>query len=150
MRLPFSVRQLALGLFVLGSLGLAAELVLLEHMESWEQWIPLVMLTLGVIGAFVVARRRGSVSLKAFRVIMVLFVGTGLLGLYYHLAGNIEFALERDPALGGLALVWKALRGATPTLAPGALVQLGLLGLLATLPDRLTERARKSEGSSLD
>ena len=33
-------------------------------------------------------------------------------------------------AMGGFALVWKAMRGAVPTLAPGALVQLGLLGLI--------------------
>ncbi len=145
MRVPFSLRQLALGLFVVGSLGLAAELFLLEHIESWQQWIPLVMLALGVIGAIVVARRHGSALLKGFWGLMVLFIGTGALGLYFHLVGNIEFALERDPALTGLGLLWKALRGATPALAPGAMAQLGLLGLLATLPERLTERARNPE-----
>lgn len=146
MRFP-PLRQLALWLFVVGSLGLAAELILTEHTDSIEQWIPLVMLALGVIGAFVVARWHRPALLKTFWALMGLFVGGGALGLYYHLTGNIEFALERDPTLTGLALVWKALRGATPTLAPGALAQLGLLGLLATLPERLTERARSSEGN---
>jgi len=54
----------------------------------------------------------------------------GALGIYFHLRGNVEFALERDPSLTGAGLIWKALRGATPALAPGALAQLGLLGLL--------------------
>jgi hypothetical protein len=55
-----------------------------------------------------------------------------LVGLYLHYRGNVEFALERDPSLSGARLLWKALRGATPALAPGALSQLGLLGLLYT------------------
>lgn len=56
-------------------------------------------------------------------------VVAGLAGLYFHYVGNVEFAVERDSSLSGAALVWKALTGATPALAPGALAQLGLLGL---------------------
>jgi hypothetical protein len=63
---------------------------------------------------------------------MVLYLLIGLLGVYLHYRGNVEFALERYPTLGGFKLMWKALRGATPALAPGALAQLGLLGLLYT------------------
>jgi hypothetical protein len=63
---------------------------------------------------------------------MVTFLLVGLLGVILHLKGNIEFATERDPSLSGIKLMWKALRGATPALAPGALAQLGLLGLLYT------------------
>ena len=61
---------------------------------------------------------------------MWLFVVIGLLGLFFHFKGNLQFATERDPSLSGFSLIWKALRGATPALAPGALSQLGLLGLL--------------------
>ena len=53
-------------------------------------------------------------------------------GFVLHFKGNLEFELERDSGLAGIALVWKVLRGATPALAPGALVQLGLLGLVFT------------------
>ncbi len=35
-----------------------------------------------------------------------------------------------DDAADGLVLLWRSLRGATPALAPGALAQLGLLGLI--------------------
>jgi hypothetical protein len=63
---------------------------------------------------------------------MVIYLIVGALGVYFHIRGNVEFALERDPSLSGLRLLWKALRGATPALAPGALAQLGLLGLLYT------------------
>ncbi len=63
---------------------------------------------------------------------MALFIVAGILGLYLHYRGNVEFALERDPSLTGARLIWKALRGATPALAPGALAQLGLMGLVFT------------------
>jgi len=53
-----------------------------------------------------------------------------VLGLVLHFKGNMEWALERNPDLGGANLIWKSLTGATPALAPGALTQLGLLGLV--------------------
>jgi hypothetical protein len=64
--------------------------------------------------------------------VMLLFLVIGALGVYLHYRGNVEFATERDPSLTGLRLLWKALRGATPSLAPGALAQIGLLGLVFT------------------
>jgi hypothetical protein len=63
---------------------------------------------------------------------MILQVVTGLAGLALHYKGNVEFELERDESLRGLKLFWEAIRGATPTLAPGALAQLGLVGLAFT------------------
>jgi hypothetical protein len=61
---------------------------------------------------------------------MALCVVSGLVGLGQHYAGNREFELEMHPSRGGLELVWESLAGATPTLAPAAMVHLGLLGLL--------------------
>jgi hypothetical protein len=61
---------------------------------------------------------------------MIVFVVAGALGLVLHFKGNMEWALERQPELSGMTLVWKSLTGATPALAPGALAQLGLLGLV--------------------
>ena len=71
---------------------------------------------------------------------MTSFLAAGLLGIYLHYAGNAEFEIERTPELSGLRLLWKALRGATPALAPGALAQLGLLGFIYTYrhPSRST------------
>ena len=127
-----SLRQLLLALVLLGIIGLAVELALLRHAESFSQWIPHITLFVGLIATVAVYLRPGPRTLRAFRVVMVIFIVIGVLGLYFHLKGNVEFALERDPSLTGLRLVWKALRGATPALAPGALSQLGLLGLVFT------------------
>ena len=118
-----------LGLVFLGITGLLLELLLLEHFDSATQWIPLVSLGLGLAAATAVARRPTRASMRLFQLTMAIFVIAGLLGLVLHLKGNVEWALERRPNLGGWQLIWKALRGATPALAPGALAQLGLLGL---------------------
>ncbi len=37
-----------------------------------------------------------------------------------------------DATMRGFALLWAALHGATPALAPGALAHLGLIGLATT------------------
>ena len=125
-----SLRQLLLALILIGTVGLQVELALLRHAESATQWIPHIALLIGLIGTAAVYFRPGPATLRAFQAIMAGFLVVGALGIYFHLRGNVEFALERDPSLTGTGLIWKALRGATPALAPGALAQLGLLGLL--------------------
>jgi hypothetical protein len=127
-----SLRQLILALVFLGIVGLEIELALLRHADSAAKWIPHIALFLGLIVTTVAYFRPRRGVLKLFQIVMALYLLVGALGVYFHLRGNIEFALERDPALSGLRLLWKALRGASPALAPGALAQLGLLGLLYT------------------
>ncbi|HEV7387677.1 MAG TPA: hypothetical protein VGN73_03610, partial [Gemmatimonadaceae bacterium] len=125
-----SMRQLVLGLVFIGIVGLETELALLRHAESVSQWIPHVVLLVGLLSTVLVFLRPGRRTLRAFQAVMLVFVIVGVLGLYLHYRGNVEFAVERDPSLSGVRLLWKALRGATPALAPGALSQLGLLGLI--------------------
>ena len=127
-----SLRQLVLAVVFIGIVGLSTELVLLRHAESLTQWIPHVVLMIGLVSTVAVYLRPGPTTLRAFQGVMALFIIAGILGLYLHFRGNVEFALERDPSLTGIRLIWKALRGATPALAPGALAQIGLLGLVFT------------------
>lgn len=136
----WSLRQIVFALIVVGILGLAAELLLLEHTESLTQWIPLAVLLAGFASCVWLAIRPGPHAVRAFQVVMTAFVVAGVAGFYFHYAGNVEFALERDSALSGAGLVWKALRGATPSLAPGALAQLGLLGLAYTYAHPASQR----------
>jgi hypothetical protein len=123
------LRRILLAVYLIGALGLAAELFLLEHVDGVWQWVPLVLLGAGFFVGVAVALRPGRASLLAFRALMAAFVAAGAVGAYLHLRGNMEFELESDPALRGAALLWEALKGATPALAPGALAQLGLVGL---------------------
>lgn len=126
---PGLLRRLVLGLMLLGILGLLAELLLLEHFEDVWQWVPVVSLAVGFVLALAVWARPGRATLQAFRALSALYVAAGALGVYLHLDGNLEFERESGASLRGLPLLWEALQGATPALAPGALAQLGLLGL---------------------
>ncbi len=123
------LRRLVLALVLLGIVGLIVELLLLGHTESALQWIPLALLGVALPSAIAVWRRPTEGSLRVFCALMALCVVAGGLGLVLHFRGNIEFELESEPGVGGWLLIWRSLTGATPTLAPGALAQLGLLGL---------------------
>ena len=125
-----AVRKLVLAVFLAGSAGMAIELFFLEHTESLWQWLPLIVLGAGILSGLVAAISPRRSTIRPFRMLMFAFLIVGLLGVLLHYQGNVEFALERDPSLSGLPLVWKVLRGATPSLAPGTLAQLGLLGFI--------------------
>lgn len=124
------LRSLLLGLFLIGVLGVGAELLLLEHTEDLWQWTPLVLMAISllVLGWRVIDRK--AASLRVFQGTMILFVLSGLVGLLLHYRGNAEFELEMYPTLKGLDLFRKAVTGATPALAPGTMLELGLLGLV--------------------
>jgi hypothetical protein len=123
------LRRLLLALVLAGAGGLALELLLLEHYDSPWQWAPLALLALVLLVGGALVARPGPRLLRTFRGLMALCAAAGVLGVYLHFRGNVEFELEGDPSRGGLVLFWEAVRGATPALAPGALSQLGLLGL---------------------
>jgi hypothetical protein len=125
-------RPLLLVVLMMSMVATGVELLLLEHLESSTQWIPLVLLALGLLASVGIALRPGAAILAGFRATMAMFVTAGLLGLYLHYRGNVEFELEMNPALHGYELLRKTMMGATPTLSPGVLCQLGLLGLLYT------------------
>ncbi|HEY3133926.1 MAG TPA: hypothetical protein VGJ47_04785 [Gemmatimonadaceae bacterium] len=143
-----SLRQLVFALVFIGIVGLEIELALLRHAESFSQWIPHIVLLIGFLATVIVFLRPSAQTLRAFQAIMWIFVVTGLLGLYFHFKGNFEFATERDPSLSGFRLLWKVLRGATPAFAPGAMSQLGLLGLIYTYKHPVLARSAgmESEG----
>ncbi len=127
-----SLRRGVLLIFVIGTIGLGTELLLLNHFEEWRQQVPLVLLALGLVLLAVRMFYRGAIILRLFRLTMLAFVLGGIVGLWFHLSSNMEFELEMHPTLSGLELLFKALGGAMPALAPGALVQLGLIGFLYT------------------
>ena len=124
------LRRALIAIVVLGTAGLLAELGLIEHWDDAWQWTPLALLAVGLALSVAVALRPGPRLLRVFRGLMALYLLAGVAGVLLHYRGNVEFERERDPSLRGLRLFWEAVRGATPALAPGALAQLGLLGLL--------------------
>lgn len=124
------IRRVILGVLVLGMSGLLAELALIAHYEDVTQWIPIALLAAGlVVVAADLVLARGWTQLL-IQLTMVLVVAAGLLGIYFHFQGSREFQLEMDPQMRGTALIWHVLRAKSPpTLAPGSMIQLGVLGL---------------------
>ena len=141
----WSLRQFIFAIIVIGIIGLLIELLLIDHTETRIQWIPIVVLLAGLASCAWIAMRPGKAAFMAFQAIMAIFIVAGVAGLYFHYAGNAEFAIERDATLSGVKLAWKSLRGATPALAPGALAQLGLLGLAYTYTHPATRRTANGE-----
>ncbi|MBK9241167.1 MAG: hypothetical protein IPL75_13080 [Acidobacteria bacterium] len=65
---------------------------------------------------------------------MLLLMVAGATGSVLHYRANMEFQLEMDPTMGGMALLLKVLHAkAPPALAPGNMALLGLLGLVSIL-----------------
>jgi len=125
------VRRGLLWVLAFAFVGLEAELLLLGHTEEWTQWIPVVGLGLALLALGVVALRPSRLAVQLFRILMGLLIVAGIAGLILHYRGNAEFELETRPSMAGLELIRKSLTGATPALAPGSLVPLGWLGLIA-------------------
>jgi len=118
-----------LAILALGIVGTGAELYLLDHMEEFVQWIPLVVLGASLVAVAWVALRLSRISLRFLQAMMGISVVSGLIGLLQHYRGNVEFELEMYPSIAGTELFWKAITGATPALSPGTMIMLGLLGL---------------------
>ena len=110
--------------------GLLAELALIAHFEDLAQQIPIALLAAGLVAVALDFGFARSWTQLVVQLVMVLLVAAGALGIYFHFNGSREFQLEMDPQMRGAALVWHVLRAKSPpTLAPGSMVQLGILGL---------------------
>ena len=87
--------------------------------------------------------RHDTASLRALQIVMGLFVLAGFVGVVAHFHGSAEFQLELNPRLSTWELLEKILHAkAPPLLAPGMMLQLGLLGLAYAFSD-IRYRARR-------
>ena len=124
-----SIRKLLLAALAIGVMGTIGELILLRHIDEPAQWIPVVAL---VVALPVLIRHASSPSRATVRVLqalMALFLVLGVVGVGLHYDGNVEFERELHPSERGWEFLRKTVAGATPVLAPGSMVLLGLVGL---------------------
>jgi hypothetical protein len=121
--------RLLLAIFVLGLVGVLAELLLLEHYEDLWQFVPLGLIVLGIGATLVWSWRPTLGARRLFKAVLGLFALSGAVGLFLHYRGNVEFEVEMDPSIRGLALFREAMMGATPALAPGTMALFAAIGL---------------------
>jgi uncharacterized membrane protein len=146
------LRRWVLGVLALGLAGTVTELVLLEHYEQPMQFVPLVLIVAAVAAIIWQVMRNDAASLRAMEIIMVLFVVAGFVGIAAHFRGSAEFQLDLNPSMTAWELVEKVMRAkAPPLLAPGMMLQMGLLGLAYVYSDaRYRVRIRRVFGAKLE
>lgn len=131
------IRRVMLAVLAAGIAGTTTDLLLLAHYEDAAQFIPLVLLmaTLPLIAWHLT--RPGVGSRRMLQLAMGLFVVTGLVGVGFHVSGSLEFQREIDPEQRWTELIPKVVRAkAPPTMAPGVMILIGLMGLTCTMQPR--------------
>ena len=133
MNAPPIVRRCLIAVLVLGLIGTIAELLLLEHYEEAWQMTPLILIALALVAIAWHGARPTARAVRAFQAMMGLCVLAGVVGMWLHLRGAAAFQREMDPAQPRWDVFTKAMRAkAPPVLAPGIMIQLGLIGLVAS------------------
>lgn len=141
-----TLRPLLLAIVLLGLAGTGVELLLLGHTDGISQLAPVILTGVAILAVLWQFLGPDTRSLRTLQVVMLLCVVAGLTGIVLHYLGNREFELETYPELAGWALFRETMTGATPALAPAAMMHLGLLGLLYTFRHPLL--ARKGQAST--
>jgi hypothetical protein len=130
------LRRWILGVLLLGLFGTVIELILLGHYEQPLQFVPLVLIGLAFVTLAWNGLQDSAASRRTLVIVMILFVLAGFGGAAAHFIGSAEFQLELDRSMSTWDLVVKVMRAkAPPVLAPGMMMQLGLLGLAYVLSD---------------
>jgi hypothetical protein len=126
------VRGLLMAVLALGLAGTWIELLLLAHYEEPWQLVPLVLIALAMAALAWFVMRPGAASVRTLQIVMALCIVSGAAGTMLHMRGAAEFQLEVDPSLPRWQLFTKVMRAQSPpVLAPGVMIQLGLVGLVA-------------------
>ena len=126
------LRRIVAALVAIGLLGIAAELVLIEHVENPSQLVPVIVLPVAAVLLGPVAVGAVPWNVVALRGVLAVVVLAGIAGVGLHVYDSWQFQAEVDPSQRGVARAWAALRAQSPpSLAPGQIALLGLLGLAA-------------------
>lgn len=125
------LRAFLLVLLTFGLIATGCDLILLGHYESANQFVPLFLIAATLMIILWQAAAPSVASVRSLQVAMGFFLVAGALGVVLHYRGNMAMQLDMDPGQPAWELFWKVVRAkAPPALAPGAMAQLGLLGLI--------------------
>lgn len=122
------VKQLSLLTFLFLIIGTLSELFLLHHYEGWQQFIPIVLISLSLVFLLLIRINKNEWVVKSFQILMILSALSGIYGTYLHLRANYEFEQEMIPTAQMWDLLLESLTGALPALAPGSMIVFALIG----------------------
>ena len=125
------VRKFILALLAFGLAALGLELVAIGHYEDAWQWVPIGLIALTLLTIIWHVLGGNASGLLALQILLVLVIAAGGIGIFLHSDANMSFQREMNPELRGWPLVTAVLHAiAPPSLAPGVMAQLGVLGLI--------------------
>ena len=130
---------------IAGLLGTGVELLLLKHTDGIWQLAPLVLIAVALVVVAWCLVVRSRLSVRALQGTMSLLVLSGVVGMIQHFRGNVAYERDSNPSLSGAELYRSAVQGSTPSLAPGAMIQLGLIGLLIAFRHPGLARSKRDE-----
>jgi FtsH-binding integral membrane protein len=140
-----TVRKILLVTSVASMAGAAVELILLNHLTPLLQLIPVMLIALGLGSLLWYGISRNTTSMRIFQGTMFLCVISGFLGIVVHIAFSAADATKKDKTLHGMNLLHAALTGVAPALAPGTMIEIGLVGLAYTYRHPVLEDAALNE-----
>ncbi len=128
------LRRGMLAVLLLGCVGLIGELVLLEHYSELTQIPPLALCAAMALAVLAHWIGGGAKTVRAIQTVALLMVVSGAVGVFFHGEENLEHAREEAEEYGEAAAgreFWtNVVKGEAPMLAPGTMIQFGLLALL--------------------
>jgi hypothetical protein len=145
---PTLLRRGVLALAWLGLVGTTTELVFLRHWRSATQLVVWPFVVFLSVAAFLVSLRPSARSIVAVRWLAVAVVVASIVGIGLHVIENLDAGpLDRNYASIWSSMTpfdqwWAAITGGVgpaPVLAPGALAEISLALLLATVRHPLLE-----------
>jgi hypothetical protein len=144
---PHRLRRFLFFILLLALVGTGAELFLVGHTEDAWQWVPVLLIPLAILLLAWMAAAPTAKLVRAWQGFMFLFLVSGFLGLGLHWKSKLEFKKETDPSLTGMKLFWEAMKPQSPpALAPGIMLQIGLLGLAYAYRHPAAHHSSKERG----
>jgi hypothetical protein len=136
------LRRGILALAALGIAGTTVELVFLRHWDGRTQLIVWPAMILLAVALWVIGRHPSPGRIRGARILSFAVLGIAALGILLHVHANLEAApldAAYEATWSGVPVLeqwWLAITGGVgpaPTLAPGALAEIALAVLLATV-----------------
>ena len=116
------LRHILLALCILLWGALLVELWATEHYGDLRQQAPFIMCAINLVLLLAYWRQPGAGLRRVLMVALLASAITGLVGLYIHLDTNIALKREAFPDESFGFVLFEAVRGRLPLLAPGSLI----------------------------